>query len=206
MVAFMLLLSAEAAAQLKGPKYQKPRDTPSFHIPAPPFHIPAPHIYRAPDRETGRIPHTSGPSDAEQARLEAIWTVCRENRGDTATTIENCTVIVESPWVASRFRAVALSNRAFARMREFSLSRDISLRLSVYDFTDAIDLLPRHPAAFYGRAVALMDQGNVDQAIGDFDQAIKLGNPTAAVFFERGRAHAMRKNFDAALADFSAAL
>ncbi|MBM3650745.1 MAG: tetratricopeptide repeat protein [Alphaproteobacteria bacterium] len=60
-------------------------------------------------------------------------------------------------------------------------------------------------AAFYNRAIAYRNQGQLDRALDDYDEALKLRPAFAEAWNDRGIAHRSKGNSQRAIADFSEA-
>ncbi len=75
---------------------------------------------------------------------------------------------------------------------------------AIQDFTRALILNPGDPDALTGRAIALMNTGDLQKAMVDCDESIVAGASTKA-YSVRGDLWMALKNYDQAIADFEAA-
>lgn len=157
---------------------------------------------------------------------QADWQACGRAKS-FAEQIEACTNILQ----ASPLEGAAYVNRAIAFREIGELDRSLSdiglaLRLdpnnagtylemgltfqarsdrelAIAAFTEALNRDGTLVQAWFGRAIAYQDAGQVDLAEADVNVAVKLDRPLVAAFYiERGKALRSARAFDKAVAAF----
>jgi tetratricopeptide (TPR) repeat protein len=86
-----------------------------------------------------------------------------------------------------------------------ALRRQGELDGAVGEYTQALGLDPRCPAAYLGRGIARWRKRDHAGALEDLDAAARLDPARAEAFFHRGRVHLELARHDRAAADFAAA-
>ena len=80
------------------------------------------------------------------------------------------------------------------------------MKSAIADFTRAIEINPRHAAAYNNRGGVELERGNLDHEIADFDQAIKLNLHMARAYLNRGMARLLQGQEAASQHDFAQCL
>ena len=96
--------------------------------------------------------------------------------------------------------AVVCFNRGLDRKKEFEN------RLSIADFTKAIELNPDYVEAYLYRGRAYLDRGELEKAIADFTKMLVLRPKLAENFYIRGEAYLRAKKWEEAKRDLTAAI
>jgi TPR repeat len=128
----------------------------------------------APATQAASAPSGSGTADAANAGAQPSLQDnddCRQ-KDDEELRIASCTRIIKDTKIRGSDRAVAHYNRADVWNSRGDIDRAIA------DYTEAIRLDPKDPAAYYNRAVAWRAKGDLDRAIVDYDHAINPDRPS----------------------------
>ncbi len=91
-------------------------------------------------------------------------------------------------------------NRGFYRNKKFEN------RLSIADFTEAIELNPDYVEAYLYRGRAYLDRGELEKAIADFTKMLVLRPKVAENYYIRGEAYLHAKKWGEAKRDLTAAI
>lgn len=79
-------------------------------------------------------------------------------------------------------------------------------RLSIADFTEAIELNPDYVEAYLYRGKAYLEKGELDRAIADFTKMLVLKPKVAENYYIRGEAYLHAKKWEEAKRDLTAAI
>ena len=104
------------------------------------------------------------------AGVDQNLATCSDIGLDAASRIAACTAVIDDGDANPHVRAIALNNRGVDRSQQGDKDGAIA------DFTAAIGLNPNYDAAFYNRAKAWRDKGEVARADADAAEAVRL-NP-----------------------------
>lgn len=86
-----------------------------------------------------------------------------------------------------------------------NLNKDLIER-AISDYSRAIEISPRNAMAFFDRALAYFEKGDVDGAIRDCDKALELKPGYLEAYFVRGNAFHEKTEYDKAISDFNQAI
>ena len=96
--------------------------------------------------------------------------------------------------------AISFNNRGYAYQRK-RMSKE-----ALEDYTEAINLSPKTPKFYIGRASVKIDMDKLDDAIADLNEAIRLDPKDSEAFLVRGEAKRLKHDLGGALADCEAAI
>jgi tetratricopeptide (TPR) repeat protein/ABC-type multidrug transport system permease subunit len=130
------------------------------------------------------------------------WARCA-NEEKTFTldaSIKGCDAVIQSGKESQPDLAIAYYNRGQSYQSKKEYNRAIA------DFTKAIELDPRDPDYFLGRALAHQSAQDHDRAIADFTMAIVRDANNPDLFAGRAASYRAKKEHDPAIADYSTAV
>lgn len=90
--------------------------------------------------------------------------------------------------------------------RGLDRKKEFENRLSIADFTKAIELNPDYVEAYLYRGRAYLDRGELEKAIADFTKMLVLRPKLAENFYIRGEAYLRAKKWEEAKRDLTAAI
>ena len=73
-------------------------------------------------------------------------------------------------------------------------------------YTEVIRLDPKYVRAYYVRAIAFANKGDLDKSIEDFSEAIRLAPKLAVLYCGRGLRYQTKGEYGKAIADYNQAL
>ena len=96
--------------------------------------------------------------------------------------------------------AISFNNRGYAYQRK-RMSKE-----ALEDYTEAINLSPKHRSSISVALRLKMDMDKLDDAIADLNEAIRLDPKDSEAFLVRGEAKRLKHDLGGALADCEAAI
>ncbi len=109
------------------------------------------------------------------------------------------------PYLAERIRTHP--DDVFYRvLRAAVLSDKNDFAQALEDWNKIVEIEPKDPVSFLGRAKLCMLWGELDKAISDFARAIKIDPDDAFSYFERARAYVAKQDYDRAIIDYDRAI
>jgi len=100
--------------------------------------------------------------------------------------------------------SMAYSLRAVAFYNKFKKGKDqASLKLALGDNTRAIELEPKHPAAYNNRGNVYSELGQYNQALKNYNKSIELDSKHTNAYINRGNVYVELKQFNQALKNYN---
>ena len=161
----------------------------------------------APDRGAEAKRQEEQVKAAEKARQEEI-----KRLADAAAAKKKAAEEAQAKGAAEEAerRRLAVLNAVEARRlaeRQYVLGRSRALggnyAGAIVDFTKAIEINPRHAAAYRARSEAYLAKGDYDGAIADYTKIIEMDPQETFNYLYRGRAFHRKGDYNRAIADYT---
>ncbi|MGH6974104.1 MAG: tetratricopeptide repeat protein, partial [Stellaceae bacterium] len=135
----------------------------------------------------------AGPVRAQTSDRQWDW--CKGDNADLS--IGGCTAIIQSGQETTMNLAIAFYDRGNAYDDKGEYDKAIA------DYTQALQLDPRHETALVNRGLAYKHKGDYDRAIADFNAALGLKPDDEDAYIDRGLTFEKKNQYDRAEQDYS---
>jgi tetratricopeptide (TPR) repeat protein len=151
-----------------------------------------------PQEKIVAVPPKVTPVQPSVADVQKEFKACED--ASLETTLDLCSIVINSAHHPASDRAIAFNNRCWANMVKGEFEKALP------DCDNAIGIDPQLANAFSNRCWAYADRDDFEKAIADCNEAIRLNQNHQNAWHTRGYAHYKKSEYELAMNDLNQAI